>query len=117
MKINKNDFFIPDLEQPADPEEIAKEKRKAQLMRKSQWWKNKRGRNQCYYCRQNFSAKELTMDHRVPLSRGGKSNKSNLVPCCKECNNQKKFLLPSEWEAYLERLQGSLSTLKQNRSG
>ena len=44
------------------------------------------------------------MDHVVPLSRGGYTVKSNVVPCCKECNNQKRYMLPIEWEAYLTRL-------------
>jgi 5-methylcytosine-specific restriction endonuclease McrA len=44
------------------------------------------------------------MDHLVPLARGGKSTKGNVVPACKTCNSQKKQLLPMEWEAYLERL-------------
>ena len=44
------------------------------------------------------------MDHKIPLSRGGHSTRENLVPCCKECNSQKKNLLPSEWAGYLERL-------------
>ena len=94
-----DDFFIP-----ADPEEIKKEKNKARLLRQSQWWKNKRAGNQCYYCQQTFPAKLLTMDHIVPLVRGGKSTKSNIVPCCKECNSQKKYLLPIEWEEYIEKL-------------
>lgn len=101
MKINKNDNFVPCLDRLPGPQEIAREKRKAQLLRKSQWWKNKRGHNQCYYCQKKFPAKELTMDHRVPLTRGGKSIKSNLVPCCKECNNNKKYLLPFEWKSGL----------------
>jgi 5-methylcytosine-specific restriction endonuclease McrA len=42
------------------------------------------------------------MDHVVPLSRGGRSTKDNLVTSCKECNNKKKTLLPMEWEEYLE---------------
>jgi 5-methylcytosine-specific restriction endonuclease McrA len=37
------------------------------------------------------------MDHLIPLSRGGYSTKENLVPCCKECNNRKKYLLPAEF--------------------
>jgi len=41
------------------------------------------------------------MDHIVPISRGGKSTKGNVVPACKECNNAKKQLLPMEWEKYL----------------
>ena len=42
------------------------------------------------------------MDHLVPLVRGGVSAKSNVVPCCKECNNQKRYLLPWEWAKYQE---------------
>lgn len=87
-----------------DPEDIRREKQKARLLRQSQWWKNKRACNRCYYCRQEFPAKKLTMDHLVPLARGGKSTKSNVVPCCKECNVQKKSLLPVEWKEYLEQL-------------
>lgn len=34
------------------------------------------------------------MDHVIPLSRGGRSTKANLVPCCKECNAAKKADLP-----------------------
>jgi 5-methylcytosine-specific restriction endonuclease McrA len=44
------------------------------------------------------------MDHVVPVIRGGKSRKGNIVPCCKECNNRKKHMIPSEWEEYLESL-------------
>ncbi len=47
------------------------------------------------------SFKDLTMDHLVPLARGGRSTKDNLVPCCKDCNNLKKSMLPLEWEDYL----------------
>jgi len=36
------------------------------------------------------------MDHLVPLSRGGRSNKGNLVPACKDCNNRKKSRLAFE---------------------
>ncbi|MBF0350989.1 MAG: HNH endonuclease [SAR324 cluster bacterium] len=85
-------------------EAIRREKQKASDLRQTQWWKNRRACNQCYYCQLPFPAKTLTMDHVVPLSRGGKSTKSNLVPCCKECNNLKKNLLPLEWEHYLQRL-------------
>jgi 5-methylcytosine-specific restriction endonuclease McrA len=41
------------------------------------------------------------MDHRVPLVRGGRSVRSNLVPACRACNATKKYLLPTEWTAYL----------------
>lgn len=89
----------------ADPDHVKREKSKARAMRQSQWWKNRRANNTCYYCHGNFPARELTMDHLVPIVRGGFTSKSNVVPCCKPCNDQKKYLLPVEWEAYLKRLQ------------
>ena len=99
---NSHDFFIP-----VSAEKIVKEKRKAQTLRKSQWWKNKRGHNRCYYCQKTFNAKDLTMDHVIPLVRGGKSTKSNIVPSCKDCNTRKSYLLPTEWQEYLKDLRGN----------
>jgi 5-methylcytosine-specific restriction endonuclease McrA len=43
-----------------------------------------------------FKPEELTMDHIVPVVRGGKSTRGNVVPCCKECNSDKKYLTPAE---------------------
>jgi len=80
---------------------MKKERDKARKLRSSQWWKRKRDSGICQYCKQNFLPKELTMDHIIPLARGGKSERFNLVPCCKECNTKKKQLLPSEWDEYM----------------
>ena len=93
------DFFLPPSE-----EDISREKNKGRDLRRSQWWKNRRSSGRCHYCSHSFPVKELTMDHVVPLSRGGRSVKSNVVPCCKECNSQKKNSLPIRWEDYLNRL-------------
>ncbi len=80
---------------------LKKQRDKARQLRGSQWWKRKRSTGICHYCRKQFPPKELTMDHVIPLARGGKSEKFNLVPCCKTCNTKKKQLLPSEWEEYM----------------
>ena len=93
---------IEDWYSETDPQKIQIEKQKARVLRQSQWWKNKRACNLCYYCKITTPAKQLTMDHVVPLARGGRSIKSNLVPCCKSCNNLKKNLLPLEWEKILK---------------
>lgn len=85
--------------------DIKKERRIARELRNSQWWKRKCAKGICYYCKRAVPPKELTMDHIVPVTRGGKSVKGNIVPCCKKCNTQKKYLLPSEWEAYLSRIE------------
>ena len=39
---------------------------------------------------------ELTLDHLVPVARGGRSTRGNLVICCRSCNQEKKFLTPAE---------------------
>ncbi len=91
------DFFIT-----ADDAHIKREKAKAREMRDSQWWKRKRSSGICYYCSRKFRPAELTMDHLIPIVRGGKSMQGNIVPACKECNSKKKYLLPAEWEEYLK---------------
>jgi len=81
--------------------EIKREREKARALRKTRWWNQRLARGQCHYCQRHFSPAELSMDHIVPVIRGGKTTKGNVVPVCKECNNKKKYLLPMEWEAYL----------------
>ena len=85
-------------------EDIRKEKEKARRLRQSGWWMRKIQPGICYYCRSQVGRTHLTMDHVVPLSRGGRSTKGNIVPACKECNNRKKYLLPVEWQEYLDSL-------------
>lgn len=84
-----------------DDREIKKQRSKARELRKSQWWKRKCDKGLCHYCNQQIPPKELTMDHIVPVIRGGKSTKGNLVTSCKDCNNKKKQMLPIEWDEYM----------------
>ena len=87
-----------------DEVQIKREKEKARKLRQTSWWMRKIQGGICHYCGQKVGRVQLTMDHVVPISRGGKSKKGNLVPACKECNNKKKYLLPIEWEEYLKSL-------------
>lgn len=84
-----------------EEEDLRRERQKARALRASQWWKRRCDRGRCHYCNASVAPQALTMDHIVPISRGGKSTKGNVVPCCKDCNNRKKQMLPMEWEAYL----------------
>ncbi len=77
-----------------EKQHIAREKARARKLCQSQWWKNEIARGICHFCGEKFKSSELTMDHVVPISRGGKSTKGNIVPCCKECNNKKKYMTP-----------------------
>ncbi len=85
-------------------EHIKREKAKARKLRKTKWWRKKIAKGICYYCGRKVPPQELTMDHKIPLSRGGTSDRFNIVPACKECNNKKKYLLPWEWEEYVKKL-------------
>ena len=80
---------------------VKREKERARALRRTQWWYNRLQTGVCHYCRREVGRDGLTMDHVVPLSRGGKSKKGNIVPACKECNNKKKYMLPIEWEEYV----------------
>jgi len=91
----------PDFFMSIDEDNIKREKAKARVIRNSQWWKRKRSTGICSYCGGKFKPRDLTMDHLIPIVRGGKSVHGNIVPACKECNNKKKYLLPTEWEEYL----------------
>ena len=84
-----------------DEETIRAEKAKAREIRKSRWWQNKISTCRCDYCGQPTPAKQLTMDHIVPLARGGRSTKNNITQCCKECNTRKQSMLPMEWQEYM----------------
>lgn len=50
----------------------------------------KRDAFRCQYCgKQAGGGAELEIDHIVPISKGGTSDKENLITACKECNNGK----------------------------
>jgi 5-methylcytosine-specific restriction endonuclease McrA len=85
-------------------EQLRREREKARELRRSQWWRNRIATGICHYCEQRVTPAELTLDHVVPLVRGGHSTRGNCVPACKGCNSAKQSLLPIEWAAYLERL-------------
>jgi 5-methylcytosine-specific restriction endonuclease McrA len=85
--------------------DISRERQKARELRQSQWWKRRCAKGRCHYCGRPTPAGELTMDHIVPVARGGKSTRGNVVPACKACNNRKKQLLPMEWQEYLQAIQ------------
>lgn len=90
-----------------DDAEIRREKQKARELRHSQWWKRKCDKGVCQYCGKTVSPPDLTMDHIIPIARGGKSTKNNVAPACKDCNTKKRLLLPMEWAQYMD---------QQNRS-
>jgi 5-methylcytosine-specific restriction endonuclease McrA len=80
----------------ADPAHVRRERERARQLRASLWWRRRLQRGVCAYCEGRFAARDLTMDHVVPVARGGRSTKGNVVASCKACNTRKKLLTPAE---------------------
>ncbi len=86
------DYFFA----PASEAHQKRERAKARELRASVWWRQALGKGQCYHCEQKFKPTELTMDHLIPIARGGKSDKKNCVPSCKACNTEKGYKTRAE---------------------
>ena len=48
-----------------------------------------RDNNQCQYCGRKFPTSELSLDHVVPRSQGGRSTWDNVVCACVACNGRR----------------------------
>jgi 5-methylcytosine-specific restriction endonuclease McrA len=53
----------------------------------------------CRYCEEQLSPQTLTIDHQIPVSRGGTDHPANLVPACRPCNSAKRDQTPAEFLA------------------
>jgi 5-methylcytosine-specific restriction protein A len=91
--VDDDDYFVLD-RTDTDPKRLKNERERARKLRQTPWWKRQLDAGICHYCQKKFLPKELTMDHLVPLARGGQSVKNNLVPACRECNSSKKLSTP-----------------------
>jgi len=88
-------------------EEIRRERARARELRNTQWWKRKRAAGVCHYCRKKVNPKDLTMDHIVPVIRGGKSTKGNLSLYAKSVMTRRNICCPlsgkSIWNSWGKR--------------
>lgn len=50
----------------------------------------------CQYCHSSYPEKELTLDHVIPVARGGKKSWENIVTACLRCNQVKGHKSPEE---------------------
>jgi len=55
-----------------------------------------RDANRCQYCGRKFRSSELSIDHVVPRSRGGRTTWTNVVCACMTCNVRKGGRTPDE---------------------
>ncbi len=52
--------------------------------------------NTCLYCGREYHDHDLTRDHVIPISRGGRDNWRNVVTACRRCNTRKASHTPEE---------------------
>jgi len=55
-----------------------------------------RDHNRCQYCGRRFPTSELSLDHVVPRSMGGRTTWENVVCCCVACNIRKGGRTPQQ---------------------
>ena len=79
-----------------DEAHIKRERAKARELRKTPYFQELFRKGICHYCGEKFPPSELTLDHIVPVARGGRSTRGNMAVCCRQCNMEKKYLTPAE---------------------
>lgn len=59
------------------------------------WRENK---HKCFYCQQVVTYDKITLDHKMPVGRGGRLlDLSNIVVACRWCNQDKDILSDEEY--------------------
>lgn len=51
----------------------------------------------CIYCGDLLNSKNATIDHIIPLSKGGNNSKVNMVVSCKKCNSEREDMEFNEY--------------------
>lgn len=54
--------------------------------------------SECFWCHERAT---LTIDHVIPIARGGRHAIGNIVMACASCNKRRRDRLPIEWRAWL----------------
>lgn len=70
-----------------------------------------RDQHTCQYCHREYTASLLTLDHVIPISKGGKTTWENVVTACKRCNNRKGSQMLQDTNLKLKRIPKTPSIL------
>lgn len=65
----------------------------------------------CFYCQVPLSLSTRTVDHLTPRALGGSNDISNLVLCCRPCNNAKADLTVAQFVEFVAQ-NGGIDTVK-----
>ncbi len=70
-----------------------KKRQKLDLPKAAHWRIIDKSQDHCWYCGTDLSwdisGESYTLDHVIPLSKGGMHHESNMVRCCRSCNVSK----------------------------
>lgn len=86
---------------------IWKQRRREKYTTHRHWLWRSRQRD-CKYCGIRLTIEvgkpnTLTVDHIIPISRGGMNKRKNYVPACEPCNMEKGDLTADEFMRYRNR--------------
>jgi 5-methylcytosine-specific restriction endonuclease McrA len=84
------------IKMPAVVRLITRMRRRKQRIKFSRQNVLARDRWRCQYCGRKRPIAELTYDHVVPRSQGGRTNWENIVTACEDCNARKRNRTPRE---------------------
>ena len=73
---------------------IGAQRARVRTLKNTRWWKLKLQRALCDYCQKPTPASLLTLDHIVPLARGGDTRPGNCAASCHACNALKGLDTP-----------------------
>ncbi|MCD3254360.1 HNH endonuclease [Clostridium botulinum] len=58
--------------------------------------------HRCAYCGRELKRDEITVDHVIPYSKGGKTDFTNLVIACKHCNQKKSNMTLNQYMIFIK---------------
>lgn len=54
-------------------------------------------KHECFFCHKYLFSKDATLEHKIPILRGGTNDESNLCVSCTRCNNEKGAMTVDEY--------------------
>lgn len=63
-----------------------------------------KAKGKCAYCGNFVQCDKFTIDHIIPLSKGGTNDEENLQCCCKKCNQMKQDLNEAQFLKHIKKI-------------
>jgi hypothetical protein len=68
----------------------------------------------CHYCSKGLVGTDSTVDHKVPMSKGGTHDHSNLVASCRRCNSRKMLIDYNKFKEIIKNEEIKISAIPRN---